>query len=59
MFFTKEVQQGLINIKDFYDDNKIIFENFNNRFLFIKCLYLAEIDSEIKIFFKNIIEKNI
>lgn len=58
-FFTLETQKGLENLIDFYERNKLIFENNNNKLNFVKCLWLAEIDPEVKNLFKNILEKNI
>ena len=59
LFFNKETQKGLENIIDFYDKNKDIFKITNNRLDFFKCLFLAEIEPELKNLFKNIIENNL
>lgn len=56
--FSKDVQIGLEDIIDFYDKNKDIIEINGEELDFVKCIYLVEINSNIRHYLLDILNKS-
>lgn len=57
--FTPDIQKATENLIIFYDSNRSLFLENNNKLNFLKCLEMSEINFEIKKSFWNILNKKI